>query len=236
MRIPYEEQKGRTSAPKAQGLLTRWAWRIIWSLTSLLPASRKRESLTRWAWGIGCAALGMCFLWYAMQSVVEAVMSTNGGYVSHEDWGEWVGPARYRRHKSGDAFGAMIFGGLCAYTAHALLTEADDRMRKSYFIFMWRDTEARRCRAILGCTPIFYEERYTDAGWERIPRKVARMLAKQPPGCYLYTVGGPDRFCSQRDYLSLVRNQKRQEDVTTATEAQCMVWAATRDGEFGHGT
>jgi hypothetical protein len=90
-----------------------------------------------------------------------------------------------------------------------------------------RDTEARRCRPILGCTPIIYEEHYVDAGWKRIPRKSARALAKQPPGRYLFTVGGPDRFCSQRDYLSFIRNQKRQWDVAVATEAKCTVWAGT---------
>jgi hypothetical protein len=229
METAYDKLKVDTSALKAEGLLARWAWWIIWSLTFLLPVSKKHESLTRWGWGIACAALGICCLWYTIQCAVEATISTSGGYVSYEDWGEWVGPARYQRHKSGEALLGMMIVGLCAGAAYALLMLPDpwDAWKwRRYFIRC--HTEAHECAGMLGSTSdCSYDGSYLDAGWKRIERKTARALAKQPPGRYLYTVGGPDRFCSQRDYLSLIRNQKHQWDVVVGTEPKCTLWAGT---------
>jgi len=204
------------------------------SLTFLLPVSNKRESLTRWAWGMAWVALGVCLLWYALACVVEARTNTIGGYVPvyagqgpEREWVDdrWVGPVQYGRHKYADASAAILFAGCCVYVAYNLLTDADDH--KSYLMSVRRDNKAYRHRAILGCTPIACEGPYMDAGWKQIPRKAARGLAKQPPGRYWYTVGGPDKFCRQRDYLNLIRNQKRQWDVEAAVEAKGMAWAGT---------
>jgi hypothetical protein len=131
METGYDKLKVDTSALTADALLTRGAWWIIWSLTFLLPGSKKRESLTRWAWGMVWVALGICCLWYAIQCLIEAGGATHGGYVSYEDWGEWVGPAQYWRHKSAEAFMAVMFVGICAYIAHTLLAHADDEMHNT---------------------------------------------------------------------------------------------------------
>jgi len=49
---------------------------------------------------------------------------------------------------------------------------------------------------------------YFQSGYGRIKHKEARAFAKHGTGRYTYTVGGPDRLCTQKDYLSVVRNQK----------------------------
>ncbi len=191
------------------------------------------DFLKRWAWGIACAALGTCLLWYAIQCLMEAGTSTNGGYVSYEDWGEWLAPAQYRRHKSGEAFGLMIFVGICAGAAYHFFVP-DDPWKERYMYFMRCDGDAGEPIGALGVGS--WRGPYLDAGWKLMDRKRARALAKGPSGPYVFTAGGPGKVCSQRDYLSVVRNQRRVEDIAVTVEAQCMVWAGAGGQGFGHDT
>jgi hypothetical protein len=226
MVTPDEKPKADERTTGQGNLLIQWVWRIIWSLTFLLPASRRRDSLTRWAWGIACAVLGACLLWYAIQCLVEARTNSTGGYVPvyegqgyERDWVDdrWAEPAQYRRSKYAEAFGTMIFVGICAFLAHKLLALDDSLpMTKSYFI--QPGAEPGRRGSVLGCALRIHEQPYVDAGWRRITHKIGRVLAKQPPGHYFYTVGGPDRFCRQRDYVTFVHNQKWQSEIMVTAE------------------
>jgi len=193
------------------------------------------DFLKRSAWGIACATLGVCLLWYAIDCLVEARTNTTGGYVPlyegqgyDREWVDdrWAGPAQYRREKYADACVAILFVGLCAGAAYHFFVPRDP-CKEPKLYFMRCDANGSEPTGALGVGS--WCGSYLDAGWKLIDRKKARALAKGPSGRYVFTAGGPDRFCSQRDYLSIVRNQRRVGDIAVTVEAQCMVWAGAGD-------
>jgi len=227
--------------PKIEDLLIRCV-RGTGAVILAVTTRKALDFLKRSVWGIACAALGLCLLWYAIESLVEARTNTTGGYVPvfvgqgyEREWVDdtWAGPAQYRRGKYAEAFVTIIFVGICAGAAYHFFVPHDPwRKREMYFM----RCDANGGEPIGGLGVGFSCESYLDAGWKLIDHKKARTLAKHSAGRYVFTAGGPDRFCSQRDYLSVVRNQRRVEDIPVTVEAQCMVWATTGDRGFGHDT
>jgi hypothetical protein len=216
---------------KTSSLFTRWVWWTIWSLSYLLPIPDKRDSLARWGWGIAFTAVAVCSFWYAIQCLVEARTSNTGGYVPvyaghgyDRDWvdNRWAGPSEYRRSKYADVFVAMLFVGIFGWIAHKAFMYNDvlESPDQGFSYFMRERSVSDGYADMLGCQYMGYSGPYVEAGWKRIERKTARAFAKLPPGCCFYTVGGPDRLCSQRDYLSIVRNQKGETDVAILSDTR----------------
>lgn len=229
--------------PKRENLFVR----CVRGMGTAILAAKTPEAidvLKRRAWGIVCVALGMCFLWYAIECLIEARTNATGGYVPvyvgqgpDREWVDdrWAEPSEYRRDKYADVFVALLFVGLCAGAAYHLFVP-NDPWKKRHLYFMRCNDEASEPIGALGVGLLCPDagRPYFDAGWRQIDRKKARTLAKESAGRYVFTVGGPGRVCSQEDYLSVVRNQRRVEDIAVTVEAPCLVWAGAADWRPEH--
>ena len=88
------------------------------------------------------------------------------------------------------------------------------KRRKRYFVKHCHS--GLRPPGILGIAEdVKQAEAYYRSGYEPIKRKQARAFAKYDADRYTYTIGGPDRLCGQRDYLSVVHYQKSARMIQT---------------------